>query len=141
MSHWAYDGVKTLRALGLLDGGYDNNYYLEEPMGKWRYQNMLNSVLNKAGIAHDYIEVNDNVPARQVIGTAARAAAGFVGVKNPDDFEGYKAWLLGEGILTDELMPYFAESEAAPESDAVIMLCANLYKYLLAHGARGVQID
>ena len=81
------------------------------------------------------------MPARQVIGTAARAAAGFVGVKNPDDFEGYKAWLLGEGILTDELMPYFAESEAAPESDAVIMLCANLYKYLLAHGARGVQID
>ena len=141
MSHWAYDGVKTLRALGLLDGGYDNNYYLEEPMGKWRYQNMLNGVLNKAGIAHDYIEVNDNVPARQVIGTAARAAAGFVGVKNPDDFEGYKAWLLGEGILTDELMPYFAESEVAPESDAVIMLCANLYKYLLAHGARGVQID
>ena len=61
MSHWAYDGVKTLRALGLLDGGYDNNYYLEEPMGKWRYQNMLNGVLNKAGIAHDYIEVNDNV--------------------------------------------------------------------------------
>ena len=62
-------------------------------------------------------------------------------MKIKHDFEGYKAWLLGEGILTDELMPYFAESEAAPESDAVIMLCANLYKYLLAHGARGVQID
>lgn len=141
MSHWAYSGVKTLRALGLLDGGYDNNYYLEEPMGKWRYQNMLNGVLNKAGITHDYIEVNDNVPTRQIIGTAARAAASFVGVKNPDDFEGYKAWLLKEGILTEELMPYFAESETTPEADAVIMLCANLYKYLLAHGADGVQID
>lgn len=141
MNHWAYEGVKTLRALGLLDGGYDNNYYLDEPMGKWRYQNMINGVLNKAGITHDYIEVNDNVPARQIIGTTARAAASFVGVKNPDDFEGYKAWLLKEGILTDELMPYFAESETTPEADAVIMLCANLYKYLLAHGASGVQID
>ena len=39
MNHWAYDGVKVLRSLGLLDGGYNNDYKLDVPMGKWRYQN------------------------------------------------------------------------------------------------------
>ena len=53
MSHWAYKGVKTLRALGLLDGGYDNNYHLDETIGRWRYQNMVNGVLKKAGVEQD----------------------------------------------------------------------------------------
>lgn len=141
MNHWAYSGVKVLRSLGLLDGGYDNNYKLDEPMGKWRYQNMLNGVLKKAGITTDYIEVNDNVPNRQVIGTTARAAASFIGIKNPDDFEGYKKWLLDEGILTPDLLEYFTDSEATPNAAETIMLCSNLYQWLLLHGANGVVID
>ncbi len=141
MNHRAYSGVKILRSLGLLDGGYDNNYKLDEPMGKWRYQNMLNGVLKKAGITTDYIEVNDNVPNRQVIGTTARAAASFIGIKNPDDFEGYKKWLLDEGILTPDLLEYFTDSEATPNAAETIMLCSNLYQWLLLHGANGVVID
>lgn len=141
MEHWAYNGVKVLRSLGLLDGGYDNDYKLDEPMGKWRYQNMLNGVLKKAGITTDYIEVNDNVPNRQVIGTTARAAASFIGIKNPDDFEGYKNWLLQEGILTPDLIGYFADSESTPNAAETIMLCSNLYQWFLLHGANGVAID
>ena len=41
MSHWAYSGVKTLRSLGLLDGGYNNDYGLDNELGKWKFQNML----------------------------------------------------------------------------------------------------
>ena len=59
MEHWAYPGVKVVRALGLLDGGYQNDYRLDEKMGKWRFQNLINKVLFKAGIEHPLIEVND----------------------------------------------------------------------------------
>ena len=141
MSHWAYEGVKTLRALGLLDGGYDNNYHLDEAIGRWRYQNMVNGVLKKAGVEQDYIEVNDNVPNRQIIGTVARSAASFIGIKNANDFEIYKDWLLAEGILTEDLANYFAESEATPNAAEVIVLCANLYDWFMAHGADGVSIE
>lgn len=36
MDHWAYSGVKVIRSLGLLDGGYSNDYRLDEAVGKWR---------------------------------------------------------------------------------------------------------
>ena len=75
MLHWAYPGVKVLRSLGILDGGYSNDYKLDEPISRWRYQNMVNNVLKKSGIEEDYIEVNDNPPNRQIIGTTARAIA------------------------------------------------------------------
>ena len=78
MSHWAYPGVKVLRSLGILDGGYTNDYQLDAPLSRWKYQNMINNVLKKAGIATDYIEVNDNPPCRQIIGTMAREAAKLV---------------------------------------------------------------
>ena len=56
MDHWAYPGVKVLRSLGILDGGYSNDYKLDEPISRWRYQNMINNVLKKAGITQDYID-------------------------------------------------------------------------------------
>ena len=60
MDHWAYEGVKTLRSLGLLDGGYNNDYRLEETITKYRFQNMYNGTLRKAGVAlTNPIEVND----------------------------------------------------------------------------------
>ena len=54
MLHWAYPGVKVLRSLGILDGGYSNDYKLDEPISRWRYQNMVNNVLKKSGISEKY---------------------------------------------------------------------------------------
>ena len=102
---------------------------------------MVNGVLKKAGVEQDYIEVNDNVPNRQIIGTVARSAASFIGVKNANDFEIYKDWLLAEGILTEDLAGYFTDSEATANAAEVIVLCANLYDWFMAHGADGVSIE
>lgn len=130
MDHWAYPGVKILRGLGILDGGYSNDYKLEEPIGRWRYQNMINNVLKKANITQDYIEVNDNPPNRQIIGTTARAVAAMDGVKYENNYQVYLQALEERGILTEQLKPYFAEEEKNPNAAEVIQLMANTYQYL-----------
>lgn len=130
MTHWAYPGVKVLRSLGILDGGYSNDYKLDEPISRWRYQNMVNNVLKKAGVVQDYIEVNDNPPNRQIIGTTARAIAASEGVKYANDYQVYLQALEERGILTDALKPYFADGEKNPNVAEVVQLMANVYAYL-----------
>lgn len=130
MDHWAYPGVKVLRSLGILDGGYSNDYKLDEPISRWRYQNMINNVLKKAGITQDYIEVNDNPPNRQIIGTTARAIAAAEGMKYENDYEVYMKALEERGIMTEELKGYFSDGEKNPNVAEVVQLMANTYQYL-----------
>lgn len=131
MTHWAYPGVKVLRSLGILDGGYSNDYKLDEPISRWRYQNMINNVLKKAGIEQAYIEVNDNPPNRQIIGTTARAIASSEGLKYANDYQVYVQALEDRGILTAALKPYFVDGEKNPNVAEVVQLMANVYDYLM----------
>lgn len=133
MDHWAYPGVKVLRSLGVLDGGYDNNYYLDDTITMNRYQNMVNNAVKKAGFAlSDKIYVNEEIPARQIIGTMARAVIELEGVdKLADDNDVYMNALKERGIMTDELAEYFTDMEAAPNAGAVTLLTARFYSYLL----------
>lgn len=132
MSHWAYDSLKILRGLGLVDGGYDNNYRLDEAITANRYQNMVNNVFRKAGFPlKDKITVNDNPPNRQIIGTLARAIAEVEGDKLADNQEGYKTYLRERGILTTELDSYFQDGEKNPNQAEVMVLCAQAYQHLL----------
>lgn len=133
MDHWAYPGVKVLRSLGVLDGDYDNNYYLDDAITMNRYQNMVNNAVKKAGFElSDKIYVNENVPARQIIGTMARACIEIEGAeKLADDNDVYLQALKDRGIMTDELESYFSDMEATPNAGAVTMLTARFYSYLL----------
>lgn len=133
MDHWAYPGVKVLRSLGVLDGGYDNNYYLDDTITMNRYQNMVNNAVKKAGFAlSEKIYVNEEVPARQIIGTMARAVIELEGAdKLADDNDVYMNALKERGIMTDELAEYFTDMEAAPNAGAVTLLTARFYSYLL----------
>ena len=133
MDHWAYPGVKVLRSLGVLDGGYDNNYYLDDTITMNRYQNMVNNAVKKAGFElSDKIYVNEEVPARQIIGTMARAVIELEGAdKLADDNDVYMNALKERGIMTDELAEYFTDMEAAPNAGAVTLLTARFYSYLL----------
>ena len=133
MSHWAYPGVKVLRSLGVLDGGYDNDYALDDPVTMNRYQNMVNNAVKKAGFTlSDKIYVNEDVPARQVIGTMARACIEIEGAdKLENDNDVYLQALKERGIITDELEQYFSDMEATPNAGAVTLLTARFYSYLL----------
>lgn len=133
MDHWAYPGVKVLRSLGVLDGGYDNNYYLDDTITMNRYQNMVNNAVKKAGFElSEKIYVNEENPARQIIGTMARAVIELEGAdKLADDNDVYMNALKERGIMTDELAEYFTDMEAAPNAGAVTLLTARFYSYLL----------
>lgn len=133
MDHWAYPGVKVLRSLGVLDGGYDNNYNLDDTITMNRYQNMVNNAVKKAGFAlSEKIYVNEEIPARQIIGTMARAVIELEGAdKLADDNDVYMNALKERGIMTDELAEYFTDMEAAPNAGAVTLLTARFYSYLL----------
>ena len=133
MDHWAYPGVKVLRSLGVLDGGYDNNYYLDDAITMNRYQNMVNNAVKKAGFElADKIYVNEDVPTRQIIGTMARACIEIEGAdKLENDNDVYLQALKDRGIMTDALEEYFDDMEATPSAGAVTMLTARFYSYLL----------
>lgn len=133
MDHWAYPGVKVLRSLGVLDGGYDNNYYLDDTITMNRYQNMVNNAVKKAGFElSEKIYVNEEIPARQITGTMARAVIELEGAdKLADDNDVYMNALKERGIMTDELAEYFTDMEAAPNAGAVTLLTARFYSYLL----------
>jgi hypothetical protein len=125
--HWAYEGVRTLRSLGLLDGGYDNNYRLEVPIDKWRFQNMLNNTLRKAGVnLASPVEVNDPPSNKEIILGVVRGLG-----ETTTDINEAKAILAEKGILTEQLKSYFAEDEKQPQAAEVIMLVGNVFDYLV----------
>ena len=141
-SHWAYPGVRVMRSLGVLDGGYDNDYSLDDDVTMNRYQNLINNAVKKAGFTlEDKIYVNENPPARQIIGTMARTVITLEGSeKLEDDFDTYMAALEERGIMTDEIKAYFEDSEATPKASAVTMLVARCYSYFLTlDGAQSLQ--
>ncbi|MEG6615163.1 FAD-dependent oxidoreductase [Peptococcaceae bacterium 1198_IL3148] len=46
--HWAYPGLKFVRSYGLVYGGYDNNYRLDEEMSEQKFINLLSWVTKLA---------------------------------------------------------------------------------------------
>ena len=142
VDHWAYPGVKVLRSLGVLDGGYDNSYRLDEDVTMNRYQNMVNNAVRKAGFSLDEkILVNENPPTRQIIGTMARACIQIEGAeKLTEDNDVYMQALKERGIMTDELESHFSDMEATPDAGAVTLLTARFYSYLLTlDGAQSLK--
>ena len=130
--HWAYSGVKTIRSLGLLDGGYNNDYRLEVPIDKWRFQNMLNNTLAKAGHPPaQYIEVNEPPTNGEIL----KSVVFGLGQKaeTPDQA---RQILQEAGILTEELIPYFEDDTKQPQAAEVIMLVANLYNAIIESTAQ-----
>jgi len=127
MNHWAYEGVKVIRGLGLLDGGYNNDYRLEEPMGKWRFQNLINRTLEKANKAPEiYIEVSDPPTNEEIVISTVKGLG-----ENVQGFEEAKGILVEKGIMTKQLEPYFADKDKQPQSAEVTMLVAKVYGYLV----------
>jgi hypothetical protein len=128
MEHWAYPGVKVIRSLGLLDGGYSNDYRLDEPMGKWRLQNMINNSLKKTGCDFALVEdITDPVTNGNMIAVAARLAD-----VEADSYTGQLSGLQEKGIVTEEILNHMGTEHEPPMAAEAIMIVANLYNYYLA---------
>lgn len=126
MKHWAYPGVKVVRSLGLLDGGYDNDYRLEEKMSKWRFQNLINKIIQKVGVDHPVIEVNDPPVNKEFVISIAKVID-----KNIKGYDEAMKLLKDKGIMTEVLEPYFKDKEAQSNAAEVTWLTGNLYTFLI----------
>lgn len=128
MNHWAYPGVKIVRSLGLLDGGYENNYRLEEKMSKWRFQNLVNKVVLKAGVEYPVIEVNDPPSNEEFVMNIAKVVD-----RDVKEYEEAISILKEKKIMTEILEPYFQNKEAQGSAAEVTWLTANFYTYLTSN--------
>ena len=125
MDHWAYSGVKVLRSLGQMDGGYSNDYGLDKAISKGRMQNLLNNVMGKTGKnIEKVLDVPDPVTNSSMIAVISRVAGVEV-----DTYDAQIAALTEKGIMTDEILQHMGAENDTPMVAEAAMLVANLYQY------------
>lgn len=130
MDHWAYPGVKVTRELGLIEGGYDNNYRLERKICQASLQNKLNKVIR---VAHEknsrvvlrWVEIPETVNRQAMIIAVAEALTG-------EKMSYEQVWVLlkEKQILTADLEQHINWKEN-PDFAEMLTILANLYEYLL----------
>ena len=153
MDHWAYSGVVVMRELGLTEGGYNNDYRLENELpNRWALQNKFNKMMSlvhartevKGHRQIPFYEVNladDHITLGEVYLTAAAGAMLYTDENPaPDEESGYHmedieqaiAYLQRCGILEKELMSHFPDNNAVANYGQLLYLLGRLYTYLMS---------
>jgi len=115
--HWAYAGVKTMRSLGALYGGYSNDYRLEDPITREDFLPMLRTLGDEIVLSMDYDKKADQPLTCEEI---------LYMVENTLHLYGPET-MTHAGILVPELKPYFADGQKTPKRAEVVMLMANAH--------------
>ncbi len=125
VDHWAYPGVKVIRGLGQMSGGYSNDYGLDNALTKGRLQNLINNVMGQTGKdIEKVLDVSDPVTNNTLIAVIARVA----GVE-ANGYEAQIAALQEKEIMTDEILQHLGAENDTPLLAEATMLIANLYQY------------
>lgn len=124
----AYESIKILRKLGVLYGGYDNDYNLQEPISRGRFSSLLNAILKDVNY-HDKREEleipEEKEPVSEFIFEKILAIIGQEAVS----FQDSKEKLLDKNILTSKIVDDFEKNEI-PNFKETSILLANFYQYL-----------
>ena len=132
MDHWAYDGLKVIRSMGFADGGYDNDYRLDETVSGPRFANMMNTVVKKTGLALEpRIAVNEETNNEEMLTALAEKVAALDGSAAPADFAASRQFLQARNILDATLAENFSDPSATADAASCYMLAARLYEFLL----------
>ena len=127
MDHWAYAGVKVLRSLGQMDGGYSNDYGLDKEISKGRLQNLLNNTMSKTGKEIEKVtDVSDPVTNLSMIAVTARIAE-----IDAESYDAQIAALQEKGILTDTILQHMGAETDTPMVAEAVMIVANLYTFMV----------
>jgi len=127
MDHWAYAGVKVLRSLGQMDGGYSNDYGLDKEISKGRLQNLLNNTMSKTGKEIEKVtDISDPVTNRSMISAIARIAE-----IDAESYDAQIAALQEKGILTDTILQHMGAETDTPMVAEAAMIVANLYTFMV----------
>lgn len=121
--HWAYEGVKTLRNLALIEGGYQNDYQLDDVLSEEEWNKLVN------GLFWFHNQKNADYKAENGVNNAVvlKEAAVMAGLQETDA----RSELAEAGILTEELNTFFTEDNRVPNRAEVVMLMANVHNYLM----------
>ncbi len=157
MGHWAYPGVVVMRELGLTEGGYNNDYRLDETLpNRWPLQNKLNKLMS---LVHERTadRGQEQIPAWQIslpgdeitVGQLylAAAQAASLGEKSnaggreageepkvrifTDEAEA-KEYLIAQGILTAEMLEHSPDEAAIANYGQLLSILGALYTTLMA---------
>lgn len=134
MDHWAYPAVKVMRELGLIEGGYSNDYRLDRKATKASLENKLNKVVRIAQerntkVTLHKIEVPEVVTKKVMLQIVAESITG-----QKLSMDEAKATLQEKGIITPQLVTKLADLEATPDFAEMLTMLANLYEFLLKNG-------
>ncbi|UMZ75090.1 FAD-dependent oxidoreductase [Natranaerofaba carboxydovora] len=126
--HPAFESIKTLRKLGVLYGGYENNYRLDEPITRGRFSSILNTIIKNTDLYEEIGSVNisedDKVYSELVLEKVLMPLG-----KEYENIEIAIDILNEKDILPSDLNDRF-EKERVPKSEEVFIILANLYDYL-----------
>lgn len=156
MDHWAYSGVVVMRELGMTQGGYSNDYRLDETVPhRWALQsrfNMMMGVINARTADRGLRQIpvwevrfqHDNITVADVFITAAQGAsmkdesqkAGQGGAGSPvakefEDGDDAKSYLISLGILSDGVLEHYPDTNAAATTGQLLYILGGLYNYLM----------
>ncbi len=132
MSHWAYEGLKVIRSMGYADGGYDNNYRLDDEVTGPRFCNLVNLAIKKSGLSlEERVTVSKEPDNAEMLLALSAKVAGLEGVAAPTDFEGATAFFEERKVLDQTLSKKFADGQATADAGSCYMLAARLYEHLL----------
>lgn len=123
--HWAYEGLKTLRSLGLVYGGYANDYRLEDPITREEFFQMLQGLGHTIVLSSDFSEKADQPLTCEEILYMVENTLQMVPFDN----------LQQAGVLTEQLQLYFADAQKVPARAEVVVLMANAYAYAEQQGS------
>jgi hypothetical protein len=127
MDHWAYPAVKVLRGLGLMDGGYSNDYGLDKLLTNGRLQNLLNNTMSKTGKEIEKVlDVPSPVTNKSLIAVAARVAGVTI-----EGYDNQIVALMDLGILTDNILQHMGAENETPMVAEAAMIIANLYTFMV----------
>jgi len=134
MSHWAYDGMASLRRLGLIGGGYNNDYKLDQPIDKAHFQNLLNSIVSRSDVDIDSVRVTGTLTNRNVLDSVAYvvlSAGDSSELNEKRSHADNMAHLSAAGLIDGDLLKRFDDSSAVPTTAEAAVLLANLYNCIM----------
>lgn len=132
MNHWAYDGLKVIRSMGYADGGYDNNYRLDDAVTGPRFCNLVNLAIKKSGLSLEpRVTVTQTPTNTDLLVALSSKVAALEGGAAPTTFDQAVKFFQERGVLDQTLTEKFADSNSTADAGSCYMLAARLYEYLL----------
>ena len=137
MDHWAYPGVVVMRELGMTEGGYNNDYRLEnEVANRWSLQNKLNRMMTlihqrtegavpaiQVSLDHDEITVGDiYLAAAQALTGSERALT---------DINAARESLIQAGVLTETILEHCPSAADRANNGQLLSILGSLYERLM----------